>query len=183
MSVSITAEIATQNAYKYEAIYREYPRVPRNRVSRGPSTLLIVLRSISHISKYCMEERRGPGKECKECKGSISSCRSVGLSRCVDLTASANPSQGIEHARAHETDESKHRHLEVRVVVDSLESCGAFEDLLALGAGVFAPTFERLLWEDVCHENGGSVGTGVLSPTTQVLIGPCDYQTSREMSM
>lgn len=126
-----------------------------------------------------MEERHGPGKEGKEGKGGISSCRSVGLSCCVDLTASANPSQGIKHARAHEADESKHRDLEIGVVVDSLPSCGAFEDLFRLGAIVIAAAFQRLLWMDVCHQNEGDLGTGILSPM-RVLMGFCDHQVLRK---
>lgn len=133
------------------------------------------------MNTHHMEERHGPGKKGTEGKGSVSSCRSVGLSCCVDLTASANPSQGIKHARAHEADEAKHRDLEVRVVVDSLPSRGAFEDL-ALGARVrIAATFQGLLWVNVCHEDDseGDVVTEVLSPPTRVLMVFCTQQAPR----
>lgn len=110
-----------------------------------------------------MKEWHLPGKESEEGKGCISSCRRVILRRCIDLTTSAYASQGIKHARAHEADESKHDYLEIRVVVDPLQSCGTFEDFLPLGARVLAPAFQRLLWKDVCHENDGSVVRKVLS--------------------
>jgi hypothetical protein len=129
------------------------------------------------MSTHHMEEQHGPGKEGEEGEGSVSSCGSVGLSGCVDLTASANSPQGIKHARAHEADESKHRDLEVRVVVDPLQSCGAFKDLVALGARVLAAAFQRLLWVDVCHQNEGDVGTGPIAHgSTYGLLRPLSAQ-------
>lgn len=44
----VTFVVHSNSSYKNDAIYREYPSVPRHRVSRGPSTLLIVLRRINH---------------------------------------------------------------------------------------------------------------------------------------
>lgn len=48
------------------------------------------------------------------------------------------------------------------MVVESLQSLGALEDLRMLGAGILAPTFQWFPWEGICHGDEVDVITDVL---------------------
>jgi hypothetical protein len=148
----------------------------------------MVLCDVRHVYEPLHREVHQPREEAEKGESRVSGRGCVGLSSGGDLTASADTTKSVKHARTHEADESKHGHLEIRVVVNSPPSFGAFEDLLALGARVdVASTFKFLLRNDVRHgvsEVGLSAGPE--DPTRiavllLVLMGCCYLAQTRRL--
>ena len=70
-----------------------------------------------------------PGKESKEGKGRVEGDVRVRAGRAVDLTTRAQAIERVEKTGTHEADETQHRDLGERMVVDALEPGRTLEDL------------------------------------------------------